>query len=59
MIGLTGTSRLLKALADETQPDALRQLLYFLTDTILSQDSTEPPQVAVVPLSILPQTVSA
>ncbi len=46
-----------EALADETEPDALRQLLYFLTDTILSQDSTEPPPVALVPLTILPQPV--
>jgi len=48
-----------EALADETEPDALRQLLYFLTDTILSQDSTEPPQVSVVPLSIVTRHASA
>lgn len=48
-----------EALADETQPEALRQLLYFLTDTILAQDSKEPAHVTVVPLSIVPQPVSA
>jgi geranylgeranyl pyrophosphate synthase len=52
-----------EALADEMQPDALRQLLYFLTDTILAQDSTEPPiassTVAVVPLNLTPPVVHA
>jgi geranylgeranyl pyrophosphate synthase len=31
-----------EALADEVQPDALRQLLYFLTDIVLAPESTEP-----------------
>jgi geranylgeranyl pyrophosphate synthase len=48
-----------EALADETNPDSLRQLLYFLTDTILSQDSAEPSPVAVVPLSLSPLPVPA
>ncbi|HVJ84351.1 MAG TPA: polyprenyl synthetase family protein [Caulifigura sp.] len=44
-----------EALADETQPDSLRQLLYFLTDTILAQDSTEPAIAPpLVPLSLTP-----
>jgi geranylgeranyl pyrophosphate synthase len=43
-----------EALADETEPDSLRQLLYFLTDTILSQDSSEPPALPLVSLSIAP-----
>jgi geranylgeranyl pyrophosphate synthase len=48
-----------EALADETNPDSLRQLLYFLTDTILSQDSTEPPPIHMVPLSLAPMAVSS
>ena len=31
-----------EALADEVQPDALRQLLYFLVDMVLAEESTEP-----------------
>lgn len=31
-----------EVLADEVQPDALRQLLYFLTDIVLAPESTEP-----------------
>lgn len=31
-----------EALADEVQPDSLRQLLYFLVDTILAPESSEP-----------------
>ena len=47
-----------EALADETQPDSLRQLLYFLSDTILARETTEPPlassSVALVPLTLTP-----
>jgi geranylgeranyl pyrophosphate synthase len=31
-----------EALADEVQPDSLRQLLYFLVDMVLAEESTEP-----------------
>jgi geranylgeranyl pyrophosphate synthase len=33
-----------EALADEVQPDALRQLLYFLTDIVLAPETPEAPQ---------------
>lgn len=31
-----------EAIADEVQPEALRELLYFLVDTVLADESTEP-----------------
>lgn len=40
-----------EALADETTPEALRQLLYFLVDTVLHAEPAPPPP-AVVPLSL-------
>lgn len=43
-----------EALADEVQPNALRQLLYFLVDTVLAHSPAAPP-VNVLPLaSLLP-----
>jgi geranylgeranyl pyrophosphate synthase len=45
-----------EALADEVQPDSLRQLLYFLVDMVLAEESTEPAIAAgqpLVPLSIV------
>jgi geranylgeranyl pyrophosphate synthase len=44
-----------EALADEVHPDALRQLLYFLTDTVLAHDSHEPP-IAMVSLTLATAT---
>lgn len=41
-----------EALADAIEPEPLRQLLYFLTDTVLADSTTPPPQVALVPLSV-------
>ena len=40
-----------EALADETQPDELRQLLYFVIDTVLTADSSSKP-VQTVSLSL-------
>jgi geranylgeranyl diphosphate synthase, type II len=48
-----------EALADETEPETLRQLLYFLTDTILAEASTEPPSLPLVSLAITPPAVPA
>jgi len=44
-----------EALADEVQPDELRQLLYFLVDTVLAPDENEAPPVSpvLVPLPIV------
>ncbi|MBO0799770.1 MAG: polyprenyl synthetase, partial [Blastocatellia bacterium] len=33
-----------EAIADEVEPDELRELLYFLVDTVLADESTEPEQ---------------
>lgn len=41
-----------EAIADETNPDALRQLLYFLTDTVLAEEASPPAAPAVVELSL-------
>lgn len=41
-----------EALADEVQPEELRQLLYFLIDTILADSTVPVPQVKLVPLSL-------
>ena len=44
-----------EALADEVQPESLRQLLYFLIDTVLAESATPPPPEVLVPLSgVLP-----
>ncbi len=52
-----------EALADEVQPDPLRQLLYFLIDTVLSDTTVPVPQVKLVPLTgllpIVGKTVGA
>ena len=40
-----------EALADEVQPEPLRQLLYFLIDTILADSTTPAPAGVMVPLS--------
>ena len=52
-----------EALADEVQPDPLRQLLYFLIDTVLSDSAVPVPQVKLVPLTgllpIVGKTVGA
>lgn len=40
-----------EALADEVQPEPLRQLLYFLIDTVLAHTPATPSPAAVVPLS--------
>lgn len=45
-----------EALADEVQPDSLRQLLYFLVDMVLAEESTEPAIATgqpLVPLAIV------
>lgn len=44
-----------EALADDVQPDSLRQLLYFLVDMVLTPESTEPAIAgpALVPLAIV------
>ena len=43
-----------EALADDVQPDALRQLLYFMVDTVLAEESSDAPATAVLaPLPIL------
>ena len=39
-----------EALADEVQPEVLRQLLYFLIDTVLAHTPTATPAVTFVPL---------
>ncbi|WP_010584558.1 polyprenyl synthetase family protein [Schlesneria paludicola] len=41
-----------EALADAIEPEPLRQLLYFLTDTVLADSTTPTPQVTLVPLSV-------
>jgi geranylgeranyl pyrophosphate synthase len=43
-----------EALADEVQPDSLRQLLYFLVDMVLAEESTEPAIAASHTLVSLP-----
>ena len=52
-----------EALADEVQPEPLRQLLYFLIDTVLSDTTVPVPQVKLVPLTgllpIVGKTVGA
>lgn len=52
-----------EALADEVQPEELRQLLYFLIDTVLADNSVPAPQVKLVPLTgllpIVGKTVGA
>ena len=35
-----------EALADEVQPEALRQLLYFLVDTVLAEEEAPHPKVS-------------
>ena len=47
-----------EALADEVGPESLRQLLYFLIDTVLADTSTPAPQVTLVPLSGFVPTIS-
>ena len=45
-----------ETLADEVQPDSLRQLLYFLVDMVLAEESTEPAIAAghtLVPLPVV------
>jgi geranylgeranyl pyrophosphate synthase len=44
-----------EALADEVQPDSLRQLLYFLVDMVLAPESREPAIAgqAIVPLPVV------
>jgi hypothetical protein len=46
-----------EALADEVQPEELRQLLYFLVDTVLADTTVPVPQVQLVSLSGLPPLV--
>jgi len=52
-----------EALADEVQPEELRQLLYFLIDTVLAENAVPAPQVKLVPLTgllpIIGKTVEA
>ena len=51
-----------EGLADEVQPEELRQLLYFLIDTVLADHAPVPtPQVKLVPLTLpnLGKTVGA
>lgn len=44
-----------EALADEVQPESLRQLLYFLIDTVLAESAAPPKPEVLVPLStVLP-----
>ena len=43
-----------EALADEVQPDSLRQLLYFLVDMVLAEESTEPAIASGHTLASLP-----
>jgi geranylgeranyl diphosphate synthase, type II len=49
-----------EALADEVQPEALRQLLYFLVDIVLAEESREPEiaqaTAALVPLPVIAAT---
>ena len=40
-----------EAVADEVQPEALRQLLYFLVDTVLAHSPATPSPASLVPLS--------
>ena len=40
-----------EAVADEVQPEPLRQLLYFLVDTVLSHSPATPSPASLVPLS--------
>jgi hypothetical protein len=47
-----------EALADDVQPDSLRQLLYFLVDIVLAPESTEP-AIANAPLVPLPIVAGA
>lgn len=42
-----------EALADETQPEALRQLLYFLVDTVLARETPPAPPVVQLGLGAL------
>ena len=52
-----------ETLADEVQPEELRQLLYFLIDTVLAENAVPTPQVKLVPLTgllpIIGKTVEA
>ena len=41
-----------ETLADDVQPEPLRQLLYFLIDTVLADSTTVTPAVQFVPLSV-------
>ena len=43
-----------EALADEVEPEALRQLLYFLVDMVLAPESREPAIAALHTLLPLP-----
>jgi geranylgeranyl pyrophosphate synthase len=44
-----------EAIADETEPSELRELLYFLVDTVLDREPAPPPAVMPsLPLTILP-----
>jgi len=42
-----------EAIADEVEPEELRELLYFLVDTLLAEDSTEPAIASVLNLVVL------
>jgi geranylgeranyl diphosphate synthase type II len=46
-----------EALADETDPVALRHLLYFLVDTILATEPAPPPAVVPLTLPIVPMSL--
>jgi geranylgeranyl pyrophosphate synthase len=48
-----------EALADEVEPESLRQLLYFLIDTVLADTTTAAPPVALVPLTGLTPKIGA
>ncbi len=44
-----------EAIADETEPSELRELLYFLVDTVLDREPAPPPaMIPSMPLTILP-----
>lgn len=43
-----------EALADETQPDALRQLLYYIVDSVLTRETPPPPSVVELQTSLSP-----
>jgi geranylgeranyl diphosphate synthase type II len=52
-----------EALADEVQPDALRQLLYFFVDTVLAEEGEETPaehlDAPLIELSLAPRLAGA